>query len=227
MFTFLRGSTPPKTFRAHDNPIYYEDGTSFVQFNEAGSKYILRNQHPPFDSTKPSIMTPPFHWHINQTEHFSIVEGECHLFKENPEKPWMTISAKDPNAPKTASIPKTVFHTIHNASTTEPMVVDVNLTPEDAESEQKFFRNFFGYLDDCRKAGVPPSMFQLFVFLNEADTPVAVPLPSKFLSKVASRVMLSSVAWYGRWILGYKTSYPEYYDDGKSSINHFGKSRNI
>jgi hypothetical protein len=161
-------------------------------------------------------MVPPFHWHINQTEHFSIVQGTCHLFKDTAEKPWVTLSATNSSFPKTAAIPKKVYHTIHNASTAEPMVLNVNLTPEDAEGEQRFFRNFFGYLDDCKTAGVRPSIFQLFVFLKEADTPLGVRLPSRWLSLLASRILLSSVAWYGRYILGYKMSYPEYYDDGKS-----------
>lgn len=218
MFSFLRGSSPPKTFRAHDNPIYYEDGASYVEFSsDSGSEYLLRNQHPPFDDANPSIMVPPFHWHINQTEHFSIIQGTCNIFKDTAEKPWVTLSATDSSLPKTAAIPNTVYHTIHNASTTEPMIVDVSLTPEDAEGEQRFFRNFFGYLDDCKKAGVQPSIFQLFVFLNEADTPLGVRLPSRWLSLLASRILLSSVAWYGKYILGYKASYPEYYDDRKST----------
>jgi hypothetical protein len=82
------------------------------------------------------------------------------------------------------------------------MIVDVNLTPEDAEGEQRFFRDFFGYLEDCKKAGVQPRIFQLFVFLNEADTPLGVRLPSRWLSLLASRILSSSVAWYGRYVLG-------------------------
>ncbi|KKK23358.1 hypothetical protein ARAM_002165 [Aspergillus rambellii] len=176
MFSFLRASLPPKTFRADDNPIYYEDGASSLEFQAAGSEYLLRNQHPAWDPKKPSIMVPPFHWHIHQTEHFHVVSGTCHLFRDYATTPWITISTTDPALPTKAVIPKQVYHTINNASTTEPLVLDVNLTPEDYEGEQRFFRNFFGYLDDCRKAGVPPNPFQLFVFLHAADTPLGIPM---------------------------------------------------
>ncbi|KAF3400635.1 hypothetical protein DPV78_005856 [Talaromyces pinophilus] len=113
----------------------------------------------------------------------------------------MGDTVSGPSLPKTVAICNTVYHTIHNASTTEP-IIDVNLTPEDAEGEQRYFRNFFGYLDDCKKAGEQPRIFQLFVFLNEADTPLGVRLPSEWLSLLASRILSSSVAWYGRYVLG-------------------------
>jgi hypothetical protein len=94
-------------------------------------------------------------------------------------------------------------------------VVDVQLNPEDYESEQRFFRNFFGYLDDCRKSKTEPSPFQLFVFLHAADTPVALPLPNEWLGVIASLVFLNVMAFVGRLLLGYRVSYPEYYEEGK------------
>ncbi|KAL1863615.1 hypothetical protein Plec18170_000453 [Paecilomyces lecythidis] len=168
--------------------------------------------HPPFDKTKPSsIMVPPFHYHIHQTEHSRIVQGSCHLYRDTADKPWKTLSGEDPNASKTAAVPPKLYHTINNASATEPLVVDVNLTPEDVEGEERFFRNFFGYLDDCRKAGQAPSVFQLMVFLRSSDTPLGLPMPTKLLSVVASRAFLSVMGWVGYWILGYEETYPEYY----------------
>ncbi len=77
------------------------------------------------------------------------------------------------------------------------------LAPEDLDSEARFFRNFFGYLDDCRRAAVPPSLFQLMIFLHAADTPLALPLPWEPVGYLASRVVLAAVAFWGRWILGY------------------------
>ncbi|TPX07943.1 uncharacterized protein E0L32_010398 [Thyridium curvatum] len=217
MFSFLRSPLPPRTNRAADNPIIYEDGASFLEFRESGSKYLLKNMHPPFDPNKPrSIMVPPFHYHIHQAEHFLITEGTCHLFKDTKDKPWMVISADEPGAQKTAVIPKQIYHTLNNASSTKPMVIDVSLTPEDYEGEQRFFRNFFGYLDDCRKAGQPPSKFQLLVFLKSSDTPVGINMSFKWLGRVVSRVYLSTMAWWGYWILGYKETYPEYYAGKKS-----------
>lgn len=216
MLSFLKAPLPPRTNRAADNPIIYEDGASLLEFRSSGADYLLRNMHPPFDKNKPrSIMVPPFHYHIHQTEHFRIVEGSCHLFRDTADKPWKTLSAKDPDAAKTAFISKGLYHTINNASATEPLVLDVNLTPEDVEGEERFFRNFFGYLDDCRKAGQSPSLFQLMVFLRGADTPLGLPMPTKWLGIVVSKIFLILMGWVGYWILGYKESYPEYYVEKK------------
>lgn len=95
-------------------------------------------------------------------------------------------------------------------------MVDIHLTPESYENEQRFFRNFFGYLDDCKKAKMEPSLFQLLVFLHSADTPLALPLPNEWLGTIVSRIFLILVAYFGRYVLGYQDSYPEYYEEGKS-----------
>ncbi|KAH6874683.1 hypothetical protein B0T10DRAFT_532824 [Thelonectria olida] len=201
----------------HDTLIVYEDGASSLEFRKSSeSEYLIRNMHPPFDKKNPSIVTPPFHIHIHQTEHFRIVSGTCHLFKDTADKPWKTLSAKDPDAPKTASIPPKTYHTINNASETEPLVIDVSLTPEDVEAEERFFRNFFGYLDDCRKAGQQPSLFQMFVFLRSSDTPLALPIAPTWLGLAASQTFMHAMGFFGTWVLGYKTSYEEYYRERKT-----------
>lgn len=210
MLAFLRPPLPPKTNTARSNIIIYEDGRSSVEFYNAGSDYVLRNVHPPFNKDQPSIMTPPPHYHLRQTEHFRIVSGSVHIFRENVKSPWITLSDGSPDSCTTTYIPKQVLHTISNASATDKLVLDVCLTPEDYEAEQQFFKNFFGYLDDCRKVGSPPSIFQLMVFLNAADTPIGL-LLSGTVGLVAGRLFLVSMAWWGYWILGYKPTYAEYY----------------
>ncbi|CAK7217054.1 hypothetical protein SCUCBS95973_003021 [Sporothrix curviconia] len=160
-------------------------------------------------------MNPPLHYHIDQTESFRILLGECHLFNTTADVPWKTLSAKDPDGLKTASIPNTIYHTLQNASTSEHLILDVKLSPEDAEGEQMFFRNFFGYLDDCRIAGQPPSFFQLMVFLKAADTPLGLPMPTQWLRVVVSRVFMNVMGWWGEWVLGYEKTYEEYYTERK------------
>lgn len=161
----------------------------------------------------PSILQPPFHYHVSQTEHFRIVSGEGKFWKGIGSDPWTTLSATASTT--TASIPPKRYHKFENASKTDPLVLDVQLNPEDYESEQRFFRNFFGYLDDCRKAKTEPSVFQLMVFLNAADTPVALPLPNEQVGVIVSRIFVNVMAFVGRWGLGYSVSYPEYYEAPK------------
>lgn len=215
MCAFLRPHSPVRRQRASHNPIYYENGTSFLEFRDEGAEYTLRNMHPPnVQGHTQSIMVPPHHYHINQSEHFRIISGTVNLFKGLATEPWKVLSDRE-DFEKTAMIPKKVYHRIENASSTEPLVLDVHLSPEEYESEQRFFRNFFGYLDDCKCDKIAPSPFQLFVFLHSADTPFALPLSENWIGVTLSRIFLILMAAWGRFILGYKTTYPEYYQGNK------------
>ena len=161
-----------------------------------------------------SIIEPPFHYHIYQTERFRVVSGEGVFWRGIDSKPWATLSSK--SSAQSAAVEPRRYHRFENASKTEDLVIDVQLDPEDDEGEQRFFRNFFGYLDDCKSHKVAPSFFQLMVFLYEADTPLALPLPYEWLGVWVSRLFLIAVAFVGHWVLGYRTSYPEYYAEKKS-----------
>lgn len=140
--------------------------------------------------------------------------GAGNFFKGLDPKPFTLSSDKGFN--RTASIPAGRYHRFENASKTEKLVVDIQLDPEAYDSEERFFRNFFGYLDDCKNAKTAPSLFQLMVFLHSADTPLALPLPWEFLGVLVSRVFLIVVATWGRWVLGYQSNYLEYFDDRKT-----------
>lgn len=219
MLSFLRGSSPVRTNNAANNPIVYEQGRSSVTFRKPNSDYLMTHVIPPDSEANGgvSIITPPFHYHIHQDEFFRVQQGTGNFYMGVDPKPFATLSASSaPGAKSTASIPKGRYHRFENASKTEDLVVDIHLAPEAYESEQRFFRNFFGYLDDCKRTRTTPSFFQLLVFLHSADTPLAVPLPWEGLGKVASRVLLTVTAFWGKWVLGYRDSYVEYYEEGKS-----------
>lgn len=162
-----------------------------------------------------SIVAPPFHYHIYQDEFFRLQSGKGNFYRGVGKEPFAVLS-DETDGQRTASIKAGRYHRFENASETEDLVVDIHLSPESYEAEQRFFRNFFGYLDDCREAGRPPSFFQLMVFLHDGDTPLAVPLPWEWLGKVASRLLLWGAAYWGRFVLGYKTTYREYYEEVKT-----------
>lgn len=107
------------------------------------------------------------------------------------------------------------YHRFENASKTEPLVVDIGLDPSRRTAEERFFRNFMGYLDDCRKAGRKPSGLQLLRYLYGVDGPIALPVPGpEALGRAISwlfMVVLGVVV--GEWVLGYKASYVEYYNE--------------
>jgi mannose-6-phosphate isomerase-like protein (cupin superfamily) len=207
MLSFLRATAPPRLNRADCNPVTYEDGASAIEFIEEPGQFFLRNTHPPYNKDDPSLVNPPLHYHIHQTEHFRVCSGEVNLYRDHAEEPWKVLGPDG----STASVPNAVYHTLRNASTRNPLVLDVGLTPEDKASEERFFRNFFGYLDDCKRAKQEPSLFQLMVFLRHADTPLGLPLPTQWLRLAGSRAFTNIMGLIGEWVLGYQPSYSEYY----------------
>lgn len=161
-----------------------------------------------------SVLTPPFHYHMYQDEHFKVKRGVGNFYCGLGTTPAAILTGGGKQS--TTTIKAGRYHRFENASKTEDLVVDIHLSPVSYESEQRFFRNFFGYLDDCKKARVAPSFFQLLVFLHSADTPLAIPLPWESIGRIASRILLTATALCGKWILGYRESYPEYYEESKS-----------
>lgn len=216
MLSFLRAQIPPRTNNAANNPIVYENGRSSVTFHRPNSDYIMTHRIPPTTTEHgASITEPPHHYHVYQDEFFRVQSGTGKFYRGFDKEPCAVLSS-DPGAKTTAFIKAGQFHRFENASKTEDLVVDIHLAPESYENEQRFFRNFFGYLNDCRNAKVAPSLFQLLVFLASADTPVAIPMPTDWLARLVSRGFTSLGALWGRWVLGYKQNYPEYYEEGKS-----------
>lgn len=175
---------------------------------------------PPTDPKEgPSIIQPPFHYHIYQTEKFHVESGKANLYFGLDSAPSLVLSSAA-GSKRQATLGPCRYHRFENASATEDLKMNIQLDPEDYENEQRFFRNFFGYLSDCKTNKTEPSVFQLFVFLHSADTPLAIPLPNlpgaETVGVYLSRALLIGVAYFGTFVLGYQQSYPEYYDSSKS-----------
>ncbi|PWY91699.1 hypothetical protein BO94DRAFT_377632 [Aspergillus sclerotioniger CBS 115572] len=222
MFSFLRSPLPPRVNRASQNPIIYEDGRSSVAFYppDTDDNYVFRTTLPPRTSnSSTSILEPPLHYHTYQTETFRIVKGSIYLYRGLDPKPWKQLTANNTTttteAELTATIQPKTYHRLQNASATEELIFDVRLAPVNHAIEERFFRNFFGYLDDCRAAQQTTSIFQLMVFLYHADIPLALPLPWHGVGVVVSRVCTMVGAMWGVWVLGYRVSYEEYYEGRK------------
>ncbi|KJX96013.1 hypothetical protein TI39_contig847g00005 [Zymoseptoria brevis] len=214
--SFLRAPHPPRTTNAGKDLVIYEKGTSSVQYHNKGSNYMMTHTIPPKHPLEDaSIIQPPFHFHIYQTERFQVVEGTANMYFGLDSKPSAVLSSK--SGKNSATLGPKRYHRFENASSTKDLKINIQLDPEDYENEQRFFRNFFGYLDDCKQAKSAPSIFQLFVFLHSADTPLAVPMPFDLetLGAYVSWVLMIAVAFVGRELLGYQDNYPEYHDEKK------------
>ena len=208
MLSILRTNTP-RTKSALLNPVYYEDGRSSQHFHSPSHQYMVTDTSPA-DSVEHgrSMFNPPKHFHMYQTEEFSIVSGVARFFLDDETH----IRQKG----DIQRIPAGAFHCYENASETgEDLVVSFRLDEQRFAMEERFFRNFFGYLDDVRKAGQQPSIFQLFRFLYSMDAPLAVPVlgvKSHWVSRQVSwLIMIVAGVVIGEWLLGYQVTYPEYY----------------
>jgi len=95
------------------------------------------------------------------------------------------------------------------------------LSKSDADVEgygcsEKFFRNIYSYLDDCTSQKVAPSLPQLLLFLDSAEVSLAFAWGPDWLMRAVSYGFGVVVGrWFGGYVLGYKASYPEYWDEKK------------
>lgn len=89
--------------------------------------------------------------------------------------------------------------------------------PEAYGGSEKFFRNVYSYLDDCYLQGVSPKLSQLLLFLDSAEMSVALPGPAWLAQKASYALGVVIGRWYGGYVLGYKSSYPEYWDENREA----------
>lgn len=76
--------------------------------------------------------------------------------------------------------------------------------------------NVWSYRDDCRKAGVAVSVFQMLLFMNRGG--VVKVLPGPEIVSLCLGLVLNFVGGVviGKMLLGYRDSYPEYYHSASS-----------
>ena len=78
------------------------------------------------------------------------------------------------------------------------------------------FRNIYTYLDDCYLQNVEPSLPQLLIMLDSAEVSLAFPWGPDWLMRSVSYAFGVVVGrWYGGYVLGYKSSYEEYWEEGE------------
>ena len=77
MLSFLSGALPPRTNLASENPIAFEDGRSSVHFQAPKPEYAMTPTIPPTTPERgASLVQPPSHYHVSQTEHVCVISGE-------------------------------------------------------------------------------------------------------------------------------------------------------
>lgn len=90
----------------------------------------------------------------------------------------------------------------HATGTQDDLIFNVWVEPQDLAHgfDEAMMRNFRGYLNDCDKQGLAPSLFQLLLFLYDADIVLTPP----FWLPISLLVGLHHVVayWIGAVLLG-------------------------
>lgn len=75
-----------------------------------------------------------------------------------------------------------------------------------------YFRagNVWGYRDDCRKAGVKPSLFQALLLMHHGGVVRVLPGPEGISIILGMLLNYVGGVFIGKWLLGYSGCYPEY-----------------
>ncbi|KAJ5778716.1 hypothetical protein N7520_001962 [Penicillium odoratum] len=205
MLSFL-AKRVPRTTTCRLNPLFFDDGRSCLEFKAPNDQYLVLNRWPPGSNeiNKNIALRPPIHWHRNQTERFHVISGSAKFTYEGQE----IIKTSG----QSMLIPMKTFHTFCNASATDELVIEFVLEPKFKDRDEAFFRNVQSYRDDCRKAGVPRSLPQLLLFNWAGGVVLALPGPRAIAQVLGVCLNLFGGVVFGKYILGYKQSYPEYYE---------------
>ena len=155
-----------------------------------------------YPQQKSSTIVPPLHWHANQDEAFTVISGSMLAS--------ISSSCKLVGIGEDVFICRGDYHTFSNASASEDLVVDVQLSPDNRLRDERFFRNAYGYLEDVTRAGKAPSPFQALLFLWSADIIPALPGPTMIMKPLAGVFGWIGGVVVGKWLLGYQEWYAEY-----------------
>ncbi|KAF2152401.1 hypothetical protein K461DRAFT_146181 [Myriangium duriaei CBS 260.36] len=162
-----------------------------------------------------NVLIPPPHWHWYQDEYFHIRQGRYLFTLEGKTFP---VSASDPQPVR---IPATARHTFkvdptHQGPCTIEISTDTSPLQDGkadvAGASERFFRCIYSYLDDCHSQKVAPSLPQLLLMLHDAEISLAFPGPAWLMRWVSWGFGLVIGKGVGQYLLGYRSTYPEYYD---------------
>ncbi|KAJ3934849.1 MAG: hypothetical protein NXY57DRAFT_603618 [Lentinula lateritia] len=169
------------------------DGNSFT------SRQIFKYGNPHTGVGRKSTATPPYHWHIYQTERFDVHSGV--LCYDLDGKEGKLVGGES------VTIPPHHYHTFW-LDPESGVDLDVHITVSggpNAGFDDTFIHNFYGYLSSCVMQNHSPSPFQMLAFLDHADV-VLVDFPL-WTGRLANIVL---GRWLGRGLGGYQVEYKEF-----------------
>ncbi|WVQ91584.1 hypothetical protein IAS59_005385 [Cryptococcus gattii] len=160
------------------------------------SRQLFKANSPHTGAGRESTATPPYHYHLYQTETFYVKSGTLAYCIDGEEG---TLQEGE-----SIIIPPYRPHTFWNdvASGTD-LVVHITVRGGDNPGfDETFVHNFYGYLSSMTMAGKKPNPFQMLLFMYTADV-ILVDIPfglGRFANFFIGFLM-------GQCLLGYKPGY--------------------
>jgi mannose-6-phosphate isomerase-like protein (cupin superfamily) len=202
--SFLFTKVPLKTpKRDADGAWSYFDGAlktwalKSTDNNSTSSRQVFKYSSPHTGAGRASTATPPYHWHLHQTERFEVQSGVlCYDIDGKEGKLHQGQSA---------TVLPGHSHTFWlDPESKQDLDVHVTVSPKVGFNDP-FIHNFYGYLSSVTMQGQKPSLFQMLAFLDNADVVLSdFPLGT---GRIANVVL---GRWLGRGLLGYKVEYKEF-----------------
>ncbi|KAI1338692.1 hypothetical protein F5Y15DRAFT_416916 [Xylariaceae sp. FL0016] len=156
---------------------------------------------------KAGLSGPPLHLHFKQDEFFKVESGILAAIVDGKEQ----RVTKDDGILR---IPAGCRHRFWSyPSATESLVFYAWPDPcKDVDNilDINFLRNAVGYLSDCEKQGLQPSLFQVILFYHDASSLWTPPFLNWVPVPLINVMHYVLAYWVAAGILGYKSSYPEY-----------------
>jgi hypothetical protein len=212
MLSFL-ANPPKRTHTASLDPLPLV-GHYSSSFPIPSKPSIIANRQllPPYSGPS-TFGTPPYHYHLRQYKTFTVESGNL-LVTVDSEKTVVKTG-------ESVTVQPGQYHTFRNASESEDLQILIELLRLDGNVgmfEEKFLRNSFSYGLDCKRDGNvgEPSPWQMMLFLWDAGTFLAFPIKGvpKIIQKgISWVVMFVGGVVIGERLLGYKRTYPEYYNE--------------
>ena len=169
--------------------------------------------HPKAQGGKAKAQSGPApHIHLHQAEYFKVIEGTLGVVVDGQDV-YLNPEDEERRVPPGS---RHCFWPEKGGGRTGNMTVRIRVDPYPGGLDERFIRNIFSYFADCSRQGVEPSLFQIMLFLYAHDMVVAMPLPIPVLH-VIHFIGAYVIGW---WLLGYKETYLEYYDDKRTAGRH-------
>ncbi|KUI69054.1 hypothetical protein VM1G_11529 [Cytospora mali] len=176
MISFLARRVP-RGRTSHLNIITFDDGQSTADFKAPSDRYLHR------PCTGISGKKETFHV-LGGTARFTLGSGG--------QRRHRLASAGE-----VAVIPRGQVHAFCNASEEAELAVEFGLDPASRETDEAYFRDVWGYRDDCTRAGAQRSLFQTLLFMHRGGLVMALPGPDIISRPPGTAVHLRG--WCAHW----------------------------